>query len=264
MNRLITQYFLTGSLLYSLIRLKIQIISDLHLEFGNMSVPLVDRDLLIIAGDLDIGKKPIKFINEQLKISPVIYILGNHEFYNQDYDEIMDFWKKVDIINFYFLENSAIELNGIRFLGSTLWTDINKGNKIDIETAKVGLNDFRVIRKENRKFTPEDSIILHNQSIKWLKSELKKEYSGKTVVITHHLPSYLSVHEKYKKSSINPCFYSDLDDIIKKFSLDLWIHGHTHDSFDYILDNTRIVCNPRGYKNNEENQKFNPSLLVEI
>ena len=247
-----------------MIRLKIQIISDLHLEFGNMSVPMVDRDLLIIAGDLDIGKKPIKFINEQLKISPVIYILGNHEFYHQDYDEIMDFWKKIKLKNFYFLENSAVELSGIRFLGAILWTDINQGNNNDIETAKVGLNDFRVIRKENWKFTPEDSIILHNQSIKWLRNELKKEFNGKTVVITHHLPSYLSVHKKYEKSPINPCFYSDLDDLIKKFKPNLWIHGHTHDSFDYVLDHTRIVCNPRGYNNIEENQQFNPAMIVEI
>ncbi len=238
--------------------------SDLHLEFGDIFVPKIDRDLLIIAGDIDFGKKPIKFIKEQLKLSPVIYILGNHEFYHQDYDEIMDFWNEMKIPDFYFLENSAIELNGIRFLGSTLWTDINKSNKKDIETAKVGLNDFKYIRKDNQKFSPEDSIILHNQSINWLKSELNKEFKGKIVVITHHLPSYLSVHEKYKKSQINPCFYSDLDDIIKKFSPDLWIHGHTHDSFDYLLDNTRIVCNPRGYKNMEENKKFNPSLIIEI
>ncbi len=247
-----------------MIRLKIQIISDLHLEFGDMVVPRIDRDLLIIAGDLDIGKKPIKFIKEQLKISPVIYILGNHEFYHQDYDEIMDFWKKIKITNFYFLENSAVELNGIKFLGAILWTDINKGNKKDIAEAKLGLNDFYVIRKDNRKFTPEDTIILHNQSVKWLKNELKKEFNGKTVVITHHLPSNLSSHKKYEKSPINPCFYSDLDDIIKTFSPGLWIHGHTHDSFDYLLDNTRIICNPRGYWNREENQKFNPSLIIEI
>jgi len=247
-----------------LIRLKIQILSDLHLEFGNISVPRVDRDLLIIAGDLDIGEKPIDFIKEQLKISPVIYILGNHEFYHQDYYEIMDFWKKIEITNFYFLENSAIEFSGIRFLGAILWTDINKGNRNDIEAAKIGLNDFRVIRKENRKFTPEDSIILHNESVKWLKNELKKEFKGKIVVITHHLPSYLSVHKKYEKSPINPCFYSDLDNLIKKFKPNLWIHGHTHDSFDYVIDNTRIVCNPRGYVNIEENKKFNPSLIIEI
>ena len=236
----------------------------MHLEFGNISIPKVDRDLLIVAGDLDIGKKPIKFIKEQLKISPVIYILGNHEFYHQDYDEIMDFWKKIKITNFYFLENSAVQINGIRFLGAILWTDMNQGNKIDIEAAKLGLNDFEIIRKDKRKFTPEDSIILHNQSIKWLKTELKKHFDGKTVVITHHLPSNLSIHKRFKKSSINPCFYSDLDYIIKIFKPDLWIHGHTHESFDYVLDNTRIICNPRGYCNFEENRNFNPSLIIEI
>ena len=247
-----------------MIRLKIQIISDLHLEFGDISVPMVDRDLLIIAGDLDFGKKPITFIKEQLKISPVIYILGNHEFYHQDYDEIMDFWKKIKIANFYFLENSAVELNGIRFLGAILWTDMNQGNNLVINAAKVGLNDFHVIRKDNRKFTPEDSIILHNQSVKWLKSELKKKFNGKTVVITHHLPSYLSVHKKYEKSPINPCFYSDLNNLIKKFKPNLWIHGHTHDSFDYVLDKTRIVCNPHGYLNYEQNKKYDPSMIIEI
>lgn len=229
-----------------------------------MSVPRVDRDLLIIAGDLDIGKNPIKFIKEQLKISPVIYILGNHEFYNQDYDEIMDFWKKIEITNFHFLENSTVELSGIRFLGAILWTSINKGNKKDIKEAKIGLNDFSVIRKDNRKFTPEDSIILHNKSINWLKSELNKKFEGKTIVITHHLPSYLSIHKRYEMSPINSCFYSDLEDIIKKFKPDLWIHGHTHECFDYLLGKTRIVCNPRGYLNFEINQQFNPSLIIEI
>ena len=244
--------------------MKIQIISDLHLEFGGISLPNVERDLLIIAGDLDIGKKPLEFIKKQIKISPVIYILGNHEFYHQNFDEILDFWKNIKMHNFYFLEKSSVEIKNIRFLGAILWTDMNKGNKKDIQAAKLGLNDFTVIRKQNRKFTPEDSIILHNQSVKWLKTELKKEFKGKIVVITHHLPSYRSTHKKFQNSSINSCFSSDLDNIIKKFKPNLWIHGHTHESFDYMIENTRIICNPRGYKNLEENKNFNPSFIVDI
>jgi len=134
-----------------------------------------------------------------------------------------------------------------------------------------GLNDFRVIQEGRLgAFTPAQSIVLHERSLEWLKAKLdepaavRQHFDGKTVVVTHHLPSMQSVVDRYKDSPLSACFASELDCLFGK--MDLWIHGHTHDNLDYTANGTRVICNPRGYVTNQgqENCDFNPGLVIEI
>ena len=168
----------------------------------------------------------------------------------------------------HYLENSSVIIDGVRFLGATLWTDFQLlGEKLIEEAmfaAERSLNDFRLIAFDDRKFTVKDSMYLFNQSVTWLTDELKyAQFDGKTVVITHHLPSANSVVERYKKELLSACFASNLDHLMGCSKL--WVHGHTHDSLDYIVKGTHVVCNPRGYSrysNEVENFNFNPKLIV--
>ena len=135
--------------------------------------------------------------------------------------------------------------------------------------AERGMSDYRVIHEGPAHFSTSDSIRLHEVSIAWLEQKLKQEeFTGKTVVITHHLPSFDSVPDRYKHGTyngINPAYASNLDHMLG--SSHLWIHGHTHDSFDYVKNGTRVICNPRGYvlpSHDHDNQEFNPQLIVEI
>lgn len=243
--------------------MKIQIVSDLHLEFGDYNLPSCERDLLILAGDVNVGEKSVSFLKEQLEYSPVVYILGNHEFYGHDIETITTFYTELCLPGLHFLDNSVFEMGDIRFLGCTLWTDVNHQNKIDILNIKGGLNDFRLIQNGESIFTVQDSIDHHLKSVNWLNHELKVPYSGKTVIITHHLPSVRSIDPKFSFSSLNSAFASDLEDMISENTPDLWIHGHTHDSVNYQIGLTKIVCNPRGYCH-EINLNFDPHLIFEL
>ncbi len=243
--------------------MKIQILSDLHLEFGNFSLPSCDRDLLILAGDVHVGEESVPFLKEQLKISPVIYILGNHEFYKHDVSAIITFYQRLNLPGLYFLHNSVYQTTNVRFLGCPLWTDVNQGNKLDMQTVKNGLSDFQVIQNGFRHFTVHDSIERHVTSMTWLQAELGKPFDGKTVVITHHLPSLLSIDPKYAQSHLNYAFASNLDEFILETHPELWIHGHTHESVDYHLGKTKVICNPRGYAH-EVNPSFRPCFTLEL
>jgi len=128
------------------------------------------------------------------------------------------------------------------------------------------LNDFRVIHEgEKGHFSPSRSVELHKESLAWLQAKLDEPFTdGKTVVVSHHLPSKRSVAERFKKSLLSACFASELDHLFGK--MDLWVHGHAHDNFDYIENGTRVVCNPKGYEtyNGTENSQFNAGLVVEV
>jgi hypothetical protein len=156
----------------------------------------------------------------------------------------------------------------IQFLGCTLWTDF----KLFGATAKAAclregrdrLNDFRLIREGVERFSPERSVELHEQSLAWLKTQLAIPFDGKTVVMSHHLPSMQSVAERYQDDRLSACFASELKNLFG--NMDLWIHGHTHDNMDYQTAGTRVICNPRGYVTHRgiENPNFIHDLVVEI
>jgi Icc-related predicted phosphoesterase len=124
--------------------------------------------------------------------------------------------------------------------------------------------DFASIKNGKRRFTPEDSVAVHETSRAWLVGELGREFDGPTVVVTHHLPALTSVAKRYANDQLNPVFASRLEDVIEKYRPELWIHGHTHVPCDYELFDTRIVCNPRGYPGETRESRFQASLIVEV
>ena len=139
-----------------------------------------------------------------------------------------------------------------------------------MEVARRGLNDFQVILNAGKLFTPEDSRQEHRASRRWLAERLAEPFDGPTVVVTHHAPSGLSGDPKYKGDELSPCFASELpDEFFGKAAL--WLHGHMHNSSNYELAGTRIVCNPRGYPRSRvlpnmgfENADFEPAKIVEV
>ena len=254
--------------------MKIQVVSDLHIEFGPITLPPIERDLLILAGDINIGTRALKFIKKQLQISPVLYVLGNHEFYHRNFQQVHKNWNSIKEEGLYFLErDQAIlpEFHNIRFLGATLWTDFGKSNPKYMKKAQYDMSDFQIIEFQERQLLPRDTIEEFNRTISWLESKMKDptwdpntHKARKTIVVTHHMPSFQSVAPQYYGDPLNYAFASSLDALIQKYIPDIWIHGHTHASFDYQLGHTRVLCNPRGYCTFQPNFAFDPNFVVEI
>jgi predicted phosphodiesterase len=263
--------------------MKIHIISDIHLEFAGYDVQGLEADVIVLAGDIGVGMKGLEWAATLLSRTNahIIYVAGNHEFYRYDIHALRKVmreycsapagWDGDDSQHrLHFLDDDEVVIDGVRFLGSTMWTNFRLfGDDMKEQCMLEGqqcLNDFRLIECGEWAFSAIDSIDLHNKSVQWLSNKLKNEkFDGKTVVVTHHLPSADSVVARYKKELLSACFASDLDDLLGHSQL--WIHGHTHDSLDYVKHGTRVICNPRGYclyKGGEENSDFNPKLIVEI
>lgn len=263
--------------------MKVQIASDLHLEFlqeyfpgYRLIAPAVDADLLVLAGDIANGTQAIALFKDWPV--PVLYVAGNHEFYGWDFRETRKKLKEAAAgTHIMFLDNDAIDFGGVRFLGATLWTDyrlaLNRTQRQLMETAELRINDHYKIRAGEERFTARLALEEHEFSRAWLLQELKQPYDGKNVVISHHGPHPLSAHHRYAGEPLNAAFVSDLSDLLPKAHL--WIHGHVHDSFDYCVRGCRVVANPCGYVRNKhsvidakklffENQVFQPALVVDV
>ncbi len=250
--------------------MRIHVLSDLHLEIAGYQPYLLECDVVVLAGDIGNHVHGIEWGRSIWPGKEVLYVPGNHEFYRRERTETLQQMRdRARELRVHLLDNDEVVIAGVRFLGCTLWTDFNlfgeELKKTAMAEGRKYLNDFQLIRERDRIFTPARSAQLHKTSRKWLAAKLQQAFPGKTVVITHHLPSARSVAERYKTSLTSACFASNLDDLMGASTL--WIHGHTHDSFDYVLHGTRVVCNPRGYCPNPdkpENLEFEPALVVEI
>jgi Icc-related predicted phosphoesterase len=247
--------------------MKLHILSDLHTEFADFSPPETGADVVILAGDIGAGLGGIEWAARQFPDRPVIYVPGNHEFYGHDFT-LVDELVKQSPQNIHVLNNDAIVLNGVRFLGSTLWTDFRLNGASEAwyarQWAKRSMEDFAAIKLGGRSFTPEVSVGLHDASRAWIASQLAIHFDGPSVVVTHHLPAAMSVAKRYENDPLNPAFASRLDDLIQKYQPVLWIHGHTHEPCDHELFGTRVICNPRGYPREECGTAFNPGLVFEL
>jgi predicted phosphodiesterase len=237
--------------------MKIQLASDLHLEFLQQNFPgerLIrpahDADVLVLAGDIANGTDAVRLFHDWPV--PVLYVAGNHEFYHGSFEASrLTLQSEVKKTSIRFLDNDVADFGGVRFLGCTLWTDYCVGNLPQDELmarAERSIRDHSVIRTAMGLFSAVDALEQHVLSREWLQRELVKPYDGKTVVITHHGPHPLSVHPRYANDSINAAFVSQLDEVLGW--ADVWLHGHVHDSFDYTVHGCRVVANPRGYARN--------------
>lgn len=247
--------------------MKLQILSDLHTEFAGFAPPDTGADVIVLAGDIGVGIGGIEWAARSFSEAPVIYVPGNHEFYGHDIG-FTDALKAAAPANVHVLDNDTFELDGVRFLGSTLWTDFELYGYGEARSArrraKRYIEDFSSITNGDRAFTPEDSVALHDASKAWLAAELDKEFDGTTVVVTHHLPATASIAVRYTESPLNPAFASRLEYLIEMHRPDLWVHGHTHVPCDYRLFATRVVCNPRGYPSENRGAGFRDDLVVSV
>ena len=238
--------------------MKLWVLSDLHhdvVKIPNFEFP--EADVVVLAGDIQNEKFVRQLVREY---DHVVYVAGNHEFYGYDLG-----WRKQDLQNKFpgvFLDDDFVDIAGVRFLGSTLWTDYklygSEWRQQAMEYAQVAMNDHRKIGN----FHPAEAALEHAVGRSFLENYLDNAPGAKTVVVTHHAPSPRSIHGKYKDDLLNAAFVSNLESLISEYQPTLWVHGHVHSFWDYQLGDTRIVCNPRGY--GDENPDFNPSLVIEI
>jgi len=244
--------------------MRLHVMSDLHLEDAAFAPPSTDVDLVILAGDIDNGAAGVEWAKRTFR-GPVLYVPGNHEPYDGEFHAVWDAMRAAaQGSNVRFLDRGEAVIDGVRFLGCALWTDFEfygvAAKPAAMEAAKQYAPDFRVVRFGDRVFTPDDWVELHRVDRAWLEARLAEPFAGKTVVITHHLPHRGSVAPRYANDRANPGFVTDLHHLMGRAVL--WIHGHTHIAFDYEVEGTRIVCNPRGYPH--ETTGFRPDFIVSI
>ena len=264
--------------------MKIQLASDLHLEFiadfpgERLVVPHPDADLLVLAGDIASGTDAVALFADWPV--PVLYVSGNHEAYGYDIAALeRSLRDAADGTNVHVLERDRLDVGGVRFVGCTLWTDYALSNGTDasipeaMATAAGFVTDHALIRHGDGLFSPEDALARHRVARAWLQAELDRPWAGPTVAICHHGIHPGSVHPRYAGDITSAAFVSDLGPLLQ--NADLWLHGHVHDSFDYRVGSTRVVANPRGYALNRhqaervdalifENAAFEPSCLIAL
>ena len=264
--------------------MRIQIASDLHLEHVQWRFPEYRAiepcaaDVLVLAGDINQGTRALDQFADWPY--PVVYVPGNHEYYNSSLADIEARFvqRAEDYPNVSILAPGCCEIAGVRFIGCTLWTDYELFGKEhrDLAMAICGesIPDHTAIKVvEESPFTPAAALTLHLAQRQWLKSRLAEPFNGKTVVVTHHAPSALSLHPRFAKDITSAGFMSNLSELLGK--AELHIHGHTHHSFDYMVNGTRVIANPKGYSKGvkwasipadlaHENPSFDQRFTVEI
>ena len=249
--------------------MKLHVLCDLHIEFGDLVVPDVGADAVVLAGDVHVKERGLQWIFDQRFKVPVLYVLGNHEFYKEKFPGLIDKLKReAEGTNVHVLENEWVEVGGLRFFGCTLWSDMGLlgDPRAALIFAAQAMNDYRLIRnsKTFRRLLPGDTASWHSRSVRKLEEFFGGGDPMGSVVVTHHAPSIRSVPERYRTDPVTPAFASNMEPLITKHQPLLWVHGHTHTSSDYCIGKTRIVCNPRGYASMEENPGFRPDFVAEI
>ncbi len=256
--------------------MKIRVLSDLHLEFSNWRPPPADEDVVVLAGDVGEGRSGIPWARKYFRDRPIVYVPGNHEYYGRDIDELREGLRESGRTHdVHVLDSDEVIIDGVRFLGATLWTDFELYGSAPeavgraMRNCQEGMTDFQVIRRWGGALRPEDTREIHQAQRAWLRrtlsgcTPLSEGFGGPTVVVTHHAPCARSIAPKFAGDSLNPAFASDVTDLMGS-SVKLWVHGHMHNSSDYAERGTRVVCNPRGCESCEPNPDFDPAMIVEV
>ncbi len=230
----------------------IRIISDLHLDASFIAPDFLGADVVVVAGDLSEHPAAIhRWFALTPKDIPVVYVLGNHEYYGHDITKHAQALKSLlaEFSHVHLLDNEVWVYQDVRFVGTTLWTAFDAFALEPVAHAKHharhGVNDFATILQGKRYFQPEDAEALYAQNQQFLERALSTPFEGETVVVSHFLPHPYSVSPRYAHHPLNPYFCTDQSRWMPQVSL--WLHGHTHESADYQVGNCRVVCNPRGY-----------------
>ncbi len=273
--------------------MKINVISDLHLDFSDLTLP--GGDVLILSGDIcearhlkkDMYNKDMVlleherkdrrpdryyrfFAEECSKYREVIMVMGNHEHYGFNYQKTYPHIASQLPLNVTLLEDQTHTIDDVVFVGATLWTDMNKSDPLTMFHMKSQMNDYRQItmfneaKKVYHRLDPERTVADHYKSKQFIKETVENKFDQKFVVVTHHAPSKASIKPWYADDTLmNGAYSSDLSKfILENPQIKLWTHGHTHDPFDYMIGSTRVVCNPRGYKGYETvAESFDPQWV---
>lgn len=264
--------------------MRIQIASDLHLEYLEEKFPdfrgiePCDADVLILAGDISSGTRVFDLFSNWPY--PVVYVPGNHEFYNANIDDVLaEFqFRSATHPNIAVLSPGTKVIHDVRFVGTTLWTDFDvfgpENRDAAMRECTEKIIDYSVIRNRNgEEFGTLDARDRHTQELAWLKYILATPFSGKTVVVTHHAPHPLSMDPRFTDELTSANFVSNVFSGLPP--ADLYVHGHVHCSADYLVDGRHVVANPMGYCRgirkalspadlSRENSRFDPSYVVEI
>lgn len=275
--------------------------SDLHLEFGDLNVTNNGADVLILSGDImiaedlhshpemdygnytnvnlaELGRRQeaaFRFRNFLKRCSEafphVIYVAGNHEFYHGRWKGSLDHLRQEcnQFPNVYFMENDIKTIGDFTFIGCTLWTDCNNGDPLTLHALGGMMNDYRIIRNDEQgysKLRPAHTMSRHVKSKQYISTIVEGKHDQKFVVVGHHAPCKQSTHPRYANDQLmNGGYSSDLSEfILERPQIKLWTHGHTHYSFDYMVGDTRIICNPRGYDGYAPNPDFSLDTIIEV
>lgn len=274
-------------------------LSDLHLEFGGITIPHHDTDeqtVLVLAGDIGIVHKPgiwhgsyVPFLRDMMsRYRYVVLVLGNHEHYGgsfrRTHQKMREWLKEEGLDDVILLEKESFVVDNVAFVGATMWTNCDKFSPYaswywqsmsDHKTIRTGPN---TTLPYERRMKAEDTWVDWSEANRFLFKEIDfhKNLGRKVVVVTHHGPTPMSIHPQYRTgphATLNMFYCSDMTLDIMDHDPDLWIHGHVHNAFDYLVDSTeqicktRVICNPRGYVGEESDpitRGFDVNKLVEV
>ncbi len=266
--------------------MRIRVLSDLHLECNAPdTIVHADADLVVLAGDIHNHAEGLRWAAETFDPGvPVVYVPGNHEYYDGEFGALETAMRDAahTLDNVHYLNNGVYVDPARRFrvLGTTLWSDFTLFGADDasvaraIEAGRRVMLDFKGLIQvtwpheaalhaggtPERDFAPADAIALHRHGRAWLEARLATPFAGRTIVVTHHAPHLRSLAERYADDLASAGFVTDMAELVRP-PVDLWIHGHTHTSFDYVTDSgTRVVCNPRGYIFRRTGELENPAF----
>lgn len=267
--------------------MRIHQMSDLHLEFNHKfrATNPYDADILMLNGDICVADyltrseaSPKHYLGQIIRdffkqasdnYQYVIYIPGNHEHYHGTLLETVSILHEhLSQDNITILDNSSMIINDYKIIGATLWTDCDNNNPLVLNYLQGYMNDFKIVNYSKqpwKRFWPVDSVVEHTKSLKYIREE--SDGQDKVIVMTHHAPSFQSIHKSYRDPMYyysNRGYYSDLDQfIIDRPQIKLWTHGHVHNNFDYMIGSTKIICNPHGY-HTENIHGFNRGNIIEL
>lgn len=254
--------------------MKIQLLSDLHLDCSHWRYQPTDADVVVLAGDIHVGTAGIEWILSQITDKPVIYVLGNHEYYCDDKQPETDIYSLAATLKdmtrgsrLHVLENDEVTLGEVRFLGCSLWSDYGLFGNQDRSTrlCQQCLQDYRQIRSSlnDGLVSPEEIININRLSQCWLSQRLRPDENLPTVVVTHHAPTIFSTASAYRDTPTTAAYVCDMSAFINQYRPQLWLHGHLHSSADYNHSGCRIVCNPLGY-HWQRNREFDPACIIDL
>ena len=259
--------------------MRVQILSDVHLEYRGNPLPPVspDADVVVLAGDLaPVRTERIGEVMYKWSYPDLLYVPGNHEWYGSEIDTArLALARQCREHGVELLDPGVVDIDDVRFVGATLWTDLRLDPTPLAEARahhEVGgfMPDFkgaiRHFEGEKGRFTTEESARRHAAHRAFIERELARAEAdgvGNVVVITHHAPSPICVRPRYRDSKVNAGFASNLDQVIERYQPRLWIHGHMHDRVDERIGATRIIANPHGFSLTE-GADFEPNLIVTV